>query len=120
VHAALDHVTFDHAVGEARRRVGAFVVGDVERPVDVVDRKVLSPTANALTEPGVTSDFEQTRTTLSASGAMTGGPPYLDMPFSAYPLRRGSPTRACSRRGATTGGLDPPQDAPRRAREGRC
>ncbi|HWX34381.1 MAG TPA: hypothetical protein VNZ53_44020, partial [Steroidobacteraceae bacterium] len=34
-----------------------------------------------MTEPGVTSDFEQTRTTLSASGAMTGGPPYLDMPF---------------------------------------
>ena len=32
VHAALDHVAFDHAVGEARRRVGAFVVGGVEPP----------------------------------------------------------------------------------------
>ena len=72
VHAALDHVPFDHAVGEAGRRVGAFVVGGVERPVDVVDRKRLSPTANALTEPGATSDLEQTRTTLSASPAMTG------------------------------------------------
>ena len=39
VHAALDHVALDHAVGQARRRMGAFVVGDVEGAVDVIDRK---------------------------------------------------------------------------------
>ena len=39
VYAALDHVALDHAVGQARRRMGAFVVGDVKRAVDVIDRK---------------------------------------------------------------------------------
>ena len=40
------------------------------------------------------------------------------MPFRRTRYVEERPTRACSRRGATTGGLDPPQDAPRRAREG--
>ena len=38
---AFDHVAFQHAVGEACRRVGAFVVSDIERAVDVVDRERL-------------------------------------------------------------------------------
>ena len=31
MHAALDHIAFQEAVGEARRGMGALVVGDVER-----------------------------------------------------------------------------------------
>jgi len=39
VHAALDDVALKHAVSQARRRVGTFVVSDVESAVDIVDRK---------------------------------------------------------------------------------
>ena len=39
MHAALDGVAVDHAVGKARRRMGAFVVGRIESAVDMVDGK---------------------------------------------------------------------------------
>ena len=39
MHAALDDVALDHAVGQARRGMGAFIVGDVKGAFDVVDRK---------------------------------------------------------------------------------
>ena len=38
MHAALDHVALEHAVGKACRRVRAFVVGDVEGAVNVINR----------------------------------------------------------------------------------
>ncbi len=34
-------VALQHAVGEARRRVGAFVVGDIELAADIEDREPL-------------------------------------------------------------------------------
>lgn len=39
MHAAFDDVAFQEAVGEARRGMGAFVVGDVELALDIVHRE---------------------------------------------------------------------------------
>ena len=66
MQAALDDAVFEEAVGEARRGVGAFVVGDVELALEVVDGEPLSPTSYAFTVSGAISDCAQTRTTLSA------------------------------------------------------
>ena len=39
MHAAFDHVPVQHPVGEARRRVGTFIIGDIKRSGNVVDRQ---------------------------------------------------------------------------------
>jgi hypothetical protein len=43
MHAALDHVTVEHAVCKARSRVSAFVVGNVGCAIDVLNRQCAGP-----------------------------------------------------------------------------
>ena len=62
MHRAFDHVAVEHAVGEARRAMGAFVIGDEERAAEIVDGEQRSPTSKRFTEFSETSEVGQTVT----------------------------------------------------------